>query len=180
MTWSVTKKSLFMSISGALASFHLWTKNICAHASGRECSSSFGLQDSWDTNVCSRRRAAVNKYIHEVWLYFCTTAQAETSVLDSDRWPDTQTNTKQNTKVPRHCSRSGDVTGESRQAKLECCDEWLIWDLFHLRRDFQRAAAFYSDDQVPYDRGNVPRNRASKSMDLGECAQCARTHSTTL
>ncbi|XP_075872937.1 par-3 family cell polarity regulator beta a [Nelusetta ayraudi] len=31
--------------------------------------------------------------------------------------------------------------------------------------DFQRTP-FHPEDQVPYDRGNVPRNRASKSMDL--------------
>lgn len=37
------------------------------------------------------------------------------------------------------------------------------------------AAAFYADRQLANDEDNVPRNRASKSMDLGECIR-AHTH----
>lgn len=42
-------------------------------------------------------------------------------------------------------------------------------DLLFFCSEFHKpAAAFYPGNQLAYDKDNAPRNRASKSMDLGE------------
>lgn len=45
----------------------------------------------------------------------------------------------------------------------------LLFFFFFICREFDIPdAAFYPGNQLAYDKDNVPRNRASKSMDLGE------------